>query len=465
MGRISESGLRKLLSRSPDQAIPPTRRLQTGHDVRAIQIWHIDNTGPYKGMLEVLPDAEWDDPGYDMVLSADMVKNDVKMTNASISRSTLKFAKGQEPYVRIGFLQQIANLAPIIGQASIERGLRHAAENMTDAEIQAVLFEHKDPAELSDDERPIAAALTDILAKRGGQNRIAELMTGNGMASPDAARAEMSAFQKFKAALQNDDIGAAYMPGFRSYFKHWKMAGLEREPAPDHVGIQWSADSENPHGPPIPTGFVSREEEHQGITKATDGSDLDDELILIPGYKVVDGQRRPAVVLVRDPASPGNNIVKLISDDDANKLGNYFGEDLYWHEITGGPGSSAPPPARPMKIVDMPKAITEGPLLSDVEWKPELTAGLPRKKAQMWEQSSGAGYVGALANAVYTLDMAGLYNPERHNLNASDGHRRHRQGHRRPALDAVRRQRRPAEGGPRQAAAAQGRRGSASRTG
>ena len=422
MGRIKESAVQRWLQAG--QLSPSMeKQLDEGdHPIRQFQIWHIDNTGPYKGMLEVIPDKNWRDGSTDMVISADMLKSDVKFTRGSVTRGTIKFAHDQEPFTRIGFLQQIANLAPMVGQDSIDKALRHAAKTMTDKEIQAVLYEDETPRTYNEDERPIAAALINILKQRGGNNEdLGQKLTGTGLSSPDAARAEMTAFQKFKAALSNRDIGSAYMPGLRLYFKHWKMAGLTKEPPPGHISLQWTQNPEGADKPPVPTGFVSREEEHNKITASTDGSDLDDELVVIPGYKINEhGQRKPAVILVRDPASPGNNIVKYLTDEDADRLNQHFGEDLYWHEIKAGPRQHTTISGQRVNIVDMPNAITEGPLVTNVEWQPEFDHGLPRKKSQMWAQSQMAGYVGALASALYTLDSAGLFDPEKHKLTASD---------------------------------------------
>lgn len=421
MGRIKQSTLKKWLASGLLSASMAKAIREPGNKIRQFQVWHIDDEGPYKGMLEAIPDSQWKDGDYDIVMSADMVKSDVKFKRGAITRGTIKFAHEQDPYVRIGFLQQLANLVPIVGQDSVNRALRHTAQSMTDKEIEAVLYEHDNPADYNADERPIAASLINILKRQGGEKaNIAQKVTGSGMSGPEAAKAEMTAYAKFKAALSDRDIGTVYMPGFRAYFKHWKMAGLDREPREGYVGIQWTENPKGSEQPDIPTGFVSHESEHQTITKSTDGSDLDDELIVIPGYRRVDGKRRPAVILVRDPASPGNDIIKLISNKDAAKLNEYFGDDLYWHDIKGDPRTWRTPDGRKHRIIDMPKAITEGPLLTDVEWQPELDHGLPRKKEQMWRQSQAGGYVGALASAIYTLDEAGMFNPERHNVVSSD---------------------------------------------
>ena len=420
MGRIKESALKTWLENGD---LDDTASLLLEHQlpIRQFQIIHIDDEGPYKGMLEVIPDSQWKSTEADLIMSADMVKSDVKFTHGSVTRGDIKFAHNQDPYVRIGFLQQIANLTPILGQDSIDKALRHTAQRMTQDEVDAVLYDHDNPIDYNADERQVAAALINILQERGQTPSDTGLkITGSGLTNPDAARNEMSAFAKFAAALKNRDIGSAYMPGLRLYFKHWRMAGLKEEPPEEHVALQWSENPEGPNLPAIPTGFVSREDEHNSITDATDGSDLDDELVVIPGYRYRNQVRRPAVVLVRDPSSPGNNVIKYISDEDANKLDAHFGESLYWHEINGAPRTFTDASGKTRQIVDMPKAITEGPLLTDVEWQPEFTHGMPRKKSQMWSQSSAAGYVGALANAIYTLDAAGLFDPSKHKLNASD---------------------------------------------
>ena len=420
MGRIKESAFRRWLAAGTLK--PSTARSLADHEVRAFQIWHIDNEGPYKGMLEVIPDAKWRDGDTDIIMSADMIKNDVKFQNASVTRGTLKFVKEPDPYVRIGFLQQIANLIPIVGQASATKALRHAADEMSDNEIQAVFYEQNQPREFNSDERPVAAALINILRERGGSyGNLGLQVTGSPLSSTETAQAEMTAFKKFKSALTERDIGSVYMPGMRIYFKHWKMAGLAQEPAPDHITLQWSKNPKGSGLPDVPTGFVSREVEHSAITDATDGSDLDDELIILPGYRRnSEGERRPAVIIIRDPASPGNNAIKYISDGDADKIQEYFGSSMYWHEINGKARQYTSISGQKIDIVDMPKAITEGPLVTDVEWQPELDHGMPRKKSQMWAQSQMAGYVGALASAIYTLDAAGLFDPKKHNLTASD---------------------------------------------
>ena len=115
MGRIKESAFQKWLA-SGELSASAERSLENPEKyVRQFQIWHIDNTGPYKGMLEVIPDKSWNDgEEVDMVMSNDMVKKDVKFTRGAVTRGTIKYAHDQDPYVRIGFLQQIANLHPMV---------------------------------------------------------------------------------------------------------------------------------------------------------------------------------------------------------------------------------------------------------------------------------------------------------------------------------------------------------------